>query len=335
MRRRVVQLALGLLTAAALLPPAVPAATVRAVRAASDRGLPGTYAANRFVMPLSFSVKADAWRVEQAARREMFLLHGAACCEQNAGRRTGILAMLQPSRVIDPAHWEAAPDAARPRALAAPQSAPEGGAGTAAARGRQECPALGVRFRSRTPDNEECANFAVVSFGPFSMPGERGRIAVVRVRGELGAVFLDRCAPRRPAAVREDSPSAAQDRAVRRAQRARATAARFVDRHERPDDDDVLFREAARRSSGALQVSVRSELYGDKPDSEQQVARAVQAGRLPVAWDATRVWDIEGVLSFQGLQAPFLVDSAALMERVIASPARRASGIRPRLQGRR
>jgi TRAP-type C4-dicarboxylate transport system substrate-binding protein len=98
-----------------------------------------------------------------------------------------------------------------------------------------------------------------------------------------------------------------------------------------PTSDDELFfaRKAARLSDGTLQVSLRSELYGERPDKERRVARDLQAGRLPLAWDATRVWDTEGVTSFQGLQAPFLIDTVALMERVIASPlaAQVASGL--------
>jgi TRAP-type transport system periplasmic protein len=333
MRRRVVQLALGLLTAAALLPPAVPAATVRAVPTAGETPLlPGTYAANRFVMPLSFSVKADAWRVEQAARREMFLLHGAACCEQNAGRRTGILAMLQPSRVIDPRTGKqrrTPPDLGRWLRRNPHLKVVQGPRLRVGGRSVRR---LDVRFRSRTPDNEEGANFAVVSFGPFGVcPEERGRIAVVRVAGS-SVLFFWTAAPR-AALPRFERTARSLLKTVRFGERS-GLAPRprvLVIGMSDPTTDDVLFyaREAARRSSGALQVSVRSELYGDKPDSEQQVARAVQAGTLPVAWDATRVWDIEGVLSFQGLQAPFLVDSAALMERVIASPlaAQAASGL--------
>jgi TRAP-type C4-dicarboxylate transport system substrate-binding protein len=169
----------------------------------------------------------------------------------------------------------------------------------------------------------------VVSFGPFGVcPGERGRIAVVRVAGR-SVLFFWTAAPRGALArfERQVRPLLRSVRFGRRgglAARPRVLVIGMSD----PTSDDALFfaREAARRSGGALQVSVRSELYGDKPDSEQQVARAVQAGTLPVVWDATRVWDIEGVLSFQGLQAPFLIDSAALMQRVIASPLAAQAG---------
>jgi TRAP-type C4-dicarboxylate transport system substrate-binding protein len=332
MRRRVVQLALGLLTAAALAPPAAPAATVRAVPTAGETPLlPGTYAANGFTAPFSLTVTDDAWRVDHAGRRDIFLLHGAACCDQNAGRRTGILAAIQPRRVIDPRSGKllrAPSDLARWLRGNPHLKVVQGPRLRVAGRSVRR---LDVRFRSRTPDNEECANIAVVTFGRFGVcPEESGRMAVVKV-GRRPVLFFWTTAP--AARAQFERPARSLLGTVRFGRRG-GLAPRprvLVIGNSDPTSDDELFfaREAARRSGGALQVSLRSELYGDKPDSEQRVARAVRAGRLPLAWDATRVWDIEGVLSFQGLQAPFLIDSVALMDRVIASPlaAQAASGL--------
>jgi TRAP-type C4-dicarboxylate transport system substrate-binding protein len=294
--------------------------------------LPGTYAANGLTTPLSLSVTGNAWRVEHAARREIFLLHGAACCDQNAGRRTGILATIQPRRVIDPRSGkQRRPPSDLGRWLRGnPHLTVVQGPRLRV--GGRTVRRLDVRFRSRTPDNEECANLVVVSFGPFGVcPEERGRMAVVKVAGSP-LLFFWTAAP--GATLRQfDGTARSLLRTVRFGRRG-GLAPRprvLVIGSSDPTSDDELFfaREAARRSGGALQVSLRSELFGDKPDSPQQVARAVQAGRLALAWDATRVWDIEGVLSFQGLQAPFLIDSVALMDRVIASPlaAHAASGL--------
>jgi len=332
MRRPVVQLALGLLSAAALA-PAAPAATVRALPTAGETPLlPGTYAANRFTAPLSLSVKGNAWRLEHNTRRAIFLLHGAACCDQNAGVRTGILAAIQPRRVIDPRSGK---ERRPPRNLGRwlrrnPHLKVVRGPRLRV--GGRIVRRLDVDFRSRSPDNEECANLVVVSFGPFGVcPEERGRMAVVQVAGR-SVLFFWTAAPG-ATLPRFEGRARSLLRTVRFGRRG-GLAPRprvLVIGNSDPTSDDELFfaREAARRSGGALQVSLRSELYGDKPDSEQQVARAVQAGRLPLAWDATRVWDIEGVLSFQGLQAPFLIDSVALMDRVIASPlaTQAASGL--------
>jgi TRAP-type C4-dicarboxylate transport system substrate-binding protein len=89
-----------------------------------------------------------------------------------------------------------------------------------------------------------------------------------------------------------------------------------------PSSDDELFfaREAARQSGGTLEISLRSNLYGEAATNEQNVIRDLVAGRLDLAWDPTRAWDLEGVTSLQALQAPFLVDNFPLLAKVITSP---------------
>jgi TRAP-type C4-dicarboxylate transport system substrate-binding protein len=89
-----------------------------------------------------------------------------------------------------------------------------------------------------------------------------------------------------------------------------------------PSSDDELFfaREAARRSGGTLEISLRSNLYGEAATNEQNVIRDLVAGRLDLAWDPTRAWDLEGVTSLRALQAPFLVDNFPLLEKVITGP---------------
>jgi TRAP-type C4-dicarboxylate transport system substrate-binding protein len=285
--------------------------------------LGGNYAASRFAAPFSFSVRErDDWRVEHAARAEITFMRGPACCGQNAGQTTGVLTVMRPRRVIDPRTGEAT---RVPRNVARwIRTNPRLRTGRVSRLrvGGRRAPVFSIGFRSPTPRNEGCAGFLELSFGRFGLcPGERARLAVLDVGG-------------RPLLIQWSSGTAAAlarlERPVRRLLATvsfgeRRVAARprvLVIGNSDPTSDAELFfaRRAARLSAGTLQISLRSELYGERPDKERRVAHDLQAGRLPLAWDATRVWDTEGVTSFQGLQAPFLIDSVALMERVIASP---------------
>jgi hypothetical protein len=258
MRRPVVHLGLGLLIAAALASPAAQAATIRAMPTAGETPLlPGTYAANRFTTPFSVSVKGSAWRVGQASRRAIFLLHGAACCDQNAGRSTGILATIQPRRVIDPrSGMERRP----PRNLGRwlrnnPHLKVVQGPGLRVAGRRVR--RLDVRFRSPTPDNEECANVAVLSFGPFGVcPEERGRIAVVKVAG--GSVLFFWTAP--GATLRRFEQSARSLlRTVRFGPRGELAPRPhvLVIGNSDPTSDDELFSPARRRGAPAVRSRCR------------------------------------------------------------------------------
>ena len=58
---------------------------------------------------------------------------------------------------------------------------------------------------------------------------------------------------------------------------------------------------------------------GFADDAEQQVVRAVAAGKADLGWAGARVFDTMGVSSFQALQAPMLIDSYALEQAVAAS----------------
>jgi TRAP-type transport system periplasmic protein len=73
------------------------------------------------------------------------------------------------------------------------------------------------------------------------------------------------------------------------------------------------------RSGGNLQIELTSG-YGDyADDAEQNVVRAVAAGKADLGWAGARVFDTMGVTSFQALQAPMLIDSYPLEQAVIAS----------------
>jgi TRAP-type C4-dicarboxylate transport system substrate-binding protein len=73
------------------------------------------------------------------------------------------------------------------------------------------------------------------------------------------------------------------------------------------------------RSGGNLRIQVANRWGDYATDAEQQVVRAVAAGKADLGWAGTRVFDTMGVTSFQALQAPMLIDSYALEQAVIAS----------------
>jgi TRAP-type transport system periplasmic protein len=73
------------------------------------------------------------------------------------------------------------------------------------------------------------------------------------------------------------------------------------------------------RSGGIVRIEV-VDRWGDfSADAEQQVVRAVAAGKVDLGWAGARVFDTVGVTGFQALQAPMLIDSYALQQAVIAS----------------
>jgi TRAP-type transport system periplasmic protein len=73
------------------------------------------------------------------------------------------------------------------------------------------------------------------------------------------------------------------------------------------------------RSGGNVRVQVASTWGDYADDAEQQVVRAVAAGKADLGWAGARVLDTMGVTSFQALQAPMLIDSYALQQAVLAS----------------
>jgi len=54
---------------------------------------------------------------------------------------------------------------------------------------------------------------------------------------------------------------------------------------------------------------------------DQKTAQKVIAGKYQLALVPSRAWDVLGVTSLRALQAPFLVDSDALLDKVAADPA--------------
>ena len=75
-----------------------------------------------------------------------------------------------------------------------------------------------------------------------------------------------------------------------------------------------------RLSHGSVRVHIVYEAAGsDTPRVEDHVIRAVQARRFDLGWVGARAWDGFGVKSFTALQAPFLITSKHLLDRVAAS----------------
>jgi TRAP-type C4-dicarboxylate transport system substrate-binding protein len=78
--------------------------------------------------------------------------------------------------------------------------------------------------------------------------------------------------------------------------------------------------EAVRRlSHGSLRIVVKGNWRRREVDYEKGTIADVRSGRVDLASIPVRAYDSIGVRSFQGLLAPFLIDSYALQERVLAS----------------
>jgi TRAP-type transport system periplasmic protein len=90
-----------------------------------------------------------------------------------------------------------------------------------------------------------------------------------------------------------------------------------------------FVRRVNERSGGNVRIQVVDRWGEFSADAEQQVVRAVAAGKVDLGWAGTRVFDTMGVTSFQALQAPMLIDSYALERAVIASdlPRRMLPGL--------
>jgi C4-dicarboxylate-binding protein DctP len=89
-----------------------------------------------------------------------------------------------------------------------------------------------------------------------------------------------------------------------------------------PDTPAVRFfaKRVAKLSQGALGIKITYQAAGDKIATvEQRTVRMVQAGRFDLGWVGARAWDELGVTSFEALQAPFLITSYPLLDKVVAS----------------
>ena len=90
--------------------------------------------------------------------------------------------------------------------------------------------------------------------------------------------------------------------------------------------------DAVRRlSHGSLRIVIKSDWRRREVDPAKSTIADVRAGKVDLASIPVRAYDTIGVSSFQGLLAPFLIDSYALERRVLAShvPAQVLSGLKP------
>jgi TRAP-type C4-dicarboxylate transport system substrate-binding protein len=91
--------------------------------------------------------------------------------------------------------------------------------------------------------------------------------------------------------------------------------------------------QVAELSRGKLRIQVTFAAAGnDAADVEARTIELVRAGRFDLGWVAARAWDEVGVKSFQALQAPFLITSYPLLDRVLKGPLARnmLAGLDPR-----
>jgi TRAP-type C4-dicarboxylate transport system substrate-binding protein len=92
---------------------------------------------------------------------------------------------------------------------------------------------------------------------------------------------------------------------------------------EQPDSPTVQYfaSQVAKLSGGRLRIKVTFEAAGIQvPDTEARIIRMVRDRKLDLGWVGARAWDGFGVDSFRALQAPFLITSYALLDRVSTSP---------------
>jgi TRAP-type C4-dicarboxylate transport system substrate-binding protein len=91
--------------------------------------------------------------------------------------------------------------------------------------------------------------------------------------------------------------------------------------HEQSPDDVQAWADAVQRlSNGSVRIRVANKWRDVDLGFERRTLGDVRSGRVPLAKVAARAYDTVGVTSFQPLVAPFLIDSSALMSRVLSGP---------------
>lgn len=78
--------------------------------------------------------------------------------------------------------------------------------------------------------------------------------------------------------------------------------------------------EVDRLSGGTLRIDVESRWRIGQVDFEDGLIGDVRAGKADLGVVGSRAWDSVGVTSFQALDAPFLINSYALQDKVLRSP---------------
>lgn len=91
---------------------------------------------------------------------------------------------------------------------------------------------------------------------------------------------------------------------------------------DQPDTDTIehFAAQVRERSGGAVRVKITYLAAGSAtPYVESRTIDAVRHGRYDLGWVGARAWDLNGVTSFRALQAPFLITSMRLLNRVVTS----------------
>jgi TRAP-type C4-dicarboxylate transport system substrate-binding protein len=302
--------------------------------------LPGSYVTSNFQPSFSFRVDGLNWRAEHEAKDDAYFFYGSPCCVQHARAVTGVLFVMQPALVSDPTRdvlVEAPADLVgwlrhNPHMKVGPVSAVL----VAGIRGVQ----FDAAFRSATKHGDGCANFIPNTAGDFGSflfcPGDKARLIALTVAGKPIVIAIQTIPGDGLAAF---LPKARRLLATLRFEaKPTATAAKprvlLLGNADPTYGSEIFFaRRVAQLSHGNLQIAMHSDLYGGAADNEQKVARDVEHNRLQLAWDPTRVWDKLGITSYQGLQAPFLINSLPLFSRVLRSPVTGEVASGPRKQG--
>ena len=91
---------------------------------------------------------------------------------------------------------------------------------------------------------------------------------------------------------------------------------------DQPGTDTIehFAAQVRKRSGGAVRVQITYLAAGSAtPYVETRTISAVRHGRYDLGWIGARAWDLNGVKSFRALQAPFLITSTRLLNRVVTS----------------
>jgi TRAP-type C4-dicarboxylate transport system substrate-binding protein len=87
-----------------------------------------------------------------------------------------------------------------------------------------------------------------------------------------------------------------------------------------PEELDTFVSEVNRLSGGSLKLDVISRWRYGQVGFETGVIRDVQAGNADIGIAGARAWSTVGDKSFEALEAPMLISSYALQEKVLSSP---------------
>jgi TRAP-type C4-dicarboxylate transport system substrate-binding protein len=95
-----------------------------------------------------------------------------------------------------------------------------------------------------------------------------------------------------------------------------------------PGELEAFVKRARDLSGDTLRIKLRDSWRAGQTTWETGVIRDAQAGKADLGWAAPRAWDTVGILSFRALNAPLLIDTYALQEKVLMSPV-----VKPMLAG--